>query len=158
MELWTHHLVEFPVNDPNLIVDHTRGQYWEEEMIGVDGFCYRDVLPRLHTCLGTTQFLWCCTRRDCYPRASEDVDKDLMEWELNVPLTQVLTFYRGSVWEDILWSKSDNWDRLLIAVGETAPAGNQLNDLGALARVPLEPKWAKCHGQLPPNGVARPCR
>ncbi len=147
MQLWTHHPSGFSVDDPDLVIDFRKGEYAKEDTQDNKGFRYCNVLPKLHTRVGTTQFLWCCTKRGEYPRAMEDDDS--VEWELNVLLTQVLTFYRVSVWEDIVWNRNDNWDRLLIPVGATEPAGSQLNDLGALVRVPLDPNRAKCHGQLP---------
>ena len=148
MQLWTHHPSDFPVNDPDLVVDYTKGMYAQPSMEGSNGFRYRNVLPKLHTLVGTTQFLWCCTERGRYERVTEDVDKDLLEWEINVPLTQILRFHLVSVWEDIVWGRSDDWQDLLIEVGETEPAANDLSDLGALVRVPLEPKSTTCHGPL----------
>jgi hypothetical protein len=146
MQLWTHHPSSFRVDNPQLEVDYTKGQYAQPDRAGEIAFQYRKVMPRLHQIVGTTQFLWCCTKRGRYPKAMEE---DSTEWELNVPLTQVLSFYRVGVWEDILYNRSDDWTHLLIAVGETEPAANDLDDLGGLIRVPLEPKWAYCHGQLP---------
>ena len=150
MQLWTHHPSDFRVNDPDLVVDYTKGMYAQPSMQGINGFRYCNVMPKLHTRVGTTQFLWCCTERGCYERVTEDVDKDLLKWELNVPLTQILHFHRVSVWEDIVWSRSDDWQDLLIEVGETERAANDLSDVGALVRVPLNRKWATCHGLLQP--------
>lgn len=146
MQLWTHHPSNFPVNDPNLKVDYTKGQYAQPDKVGGIALRYREVMPKLHETVETTQFLWCCTQRGCYPKAMEE---DSMEWELNVPLTQILRFYRVTVWENILKNQNDDWKRLLIAVCETEPAANYPNDLGALVRVPLKLDWVKCHGQLP---------
>ena len=151
MQLWTHHPSDFPVNDPCLVVDHTKGVYWQSDMQGSNGFRYRAVLPKLHALIGTDQFLWCLTERGRYERVRENVDKDLMEWELNVPLTQILRFYRESVWDKIVRSQNDNWEHLLIAVRETEPRASELTDVGALVRAPLHPKWARCNGQLPPT-------
>ena len=151
MQLWTHHPSDFPVDDPDLVVDYTKGKYADSSMEGNNGFRYRTVLPELHKRVETSQFLWCCTERGSYPRVTEDVDKNLMEWELNVPLTQILAFHRISAWEDLVWSRSDDWEELLIEVGEIEPPANDLSDLGVLVRVPLNPTWTTCHGPLPPK-------
>jgi hypothetical protein len=140
MQLWTYHPSTFPVDDPNLEVDYTRGIFWRIEM--GQSFRYRVVLPKLHDLVKTTQFLWCCTLRGTYPRTWEGDDS--VEWELNAPLTQILTFYRKNVWDDIVWSRSDDWAQLLIPVGEKERVGDE--NLGALVRVPLKSDWAKCHG------------
>ncbi len=150
MQLWTHHPSVFRVNDPDLVVDYRKGEYAKKNTHDNEGFRYCNVLPKLHKLLETTQFLWCCKGRGCYPRVSEDLDKDLSEWELNVPLTQIVTCYSVSVWEDIVWSRSDDWKHLLIPVSEIEPAANDPSDFGALVRVPLNRKWATCHGLLQP--------
>jgi hypothetical protein len=151
MQLWTYHPSDFPVNDPCLVVDYTKGVYWHPDMQGNNGFRYREVLPKLHARVGTDQFLWCFLKRGGYERVTENVDQDLMEWELNVPLTQILRFYRESVWHDIVHSRSNEWGKLLTEVGQTERTGTDRTDLGALVRVPLKPEWARCHGQLLPR-------
>ncbi len=151
MQLWTYHPSDFRINDPNLEVDYKKGKYSHPDIQVANGFRYCKVIPKLHEMVGTTQFLWCFTQQDQFARTYEDDDS--LEWELNVPLTQILTFYREKVWEGIIISQNDDWDRLLIAVGETEPAGSELNDLGALVRVPLEPNQAKNHGQPPVRNV-----
>ena len=149
MQLWTYHPSDFRVDDPDLVVDYTKGKYAEPSS-QVNGFRYREVATKLHKRVGTTQILWCFVERGRYVRVTEDVDKDVMEWELNVPLTQILAFYRVSVWEDIIWSRNDEWEHLVIAV-EIEPPASRLSDLGALVRVPLSREWTTCHGHLPPK-------
>ena len=69
---------------------------------------------------------------------------DLVEWELNVPDSQVLSLYREDVWEDIYHGRANEWDRLLIhgldARGES---------IGALVKVPIDPEWATCREMTP---------
>jgi hypothetical protein len=141
VQLWTHHPSGFQIDAPDLVIDPTKGQYWRCQ--GPD-FRYRDVLPKLHQFVGTSQFLWCCTVRGQFIRPTEDTD--LIEWELNVPQPQILRFYRASVWEGIVRGKSADWNSLVIA--GNPPAGV---DTHALVRIPLKPTWVKCHGELRPQ-------
>jgi len=140
MQLWTHHPSRFQIDAVDLVVDPTQGEHWHME---ARNFRYRDVLRALCGRLGTSQFLWCCTRRGQFRRLIAECD--LVEWELNVPESQILAFIRGRVWEDIVWSRSDDWGELII---EERP---ELADpyINALVRVPLLSEWVTCHGQLP---------
>lgn len=142
MKLWTHHPSTFRLNDPDQRIDWTRGDYWDTEM---GGFRYLEVLPMLQVRLGTSQFIWCCTTRGEFIRTSTSID--LVEWELDVPFAEILAFYRSSVWEDILWSRSDNWDGLLLTGLSEAEAATP--DVGALVDFPLRVGQMKCLGPVP---------
>lgn len=143
MILWTHHPSSFRLDDPNLQIDHTKGKFWNSEQLG---FRYREALPKLQLLVKTDQFLWCCTTRGCFVRTTEEID--LVEWELDVPASQVLRFHDVQVWEDIVWSRGDDWDSLLIdgAIADVAAD----KGIGALVRVPVD-KWATCHGPPEPQ-------
>src|SRR5713101_762581 len=141
MQFWTHHPTGFQVDAVGLVIDSTKGQYWHCTR---PRFRYCEVLPKLHKVVGTDQFLWCNTIRGQYKRWTEGMD--LAEWELNVPESQVIAFIRQSVWEDIVWSKNDDWEKIII---EGKPGADA--DLLGLVLVPVLPKWAKCHGQLHPE-------
>ncbi len=146
MRLWTCQGKDVHVDDPNHVVDYTKGTYWKEN-IGR----YREALPELHKLLKTTQFLWCSTEKQ--NRASEDVEEDVMQWELKVPLTQIVSGYRVSVWDGPkskkgIFEGKDNWDDLLVPVDKIERSDR--SDLGVLVRVPLPNRdWAKCHGLQP---------
>jgi hypothetical protein len=140
IRLWTHHPSGFKINAVDLAIDSTIGKHWRYQEAG---FRYREVLPKLHQLLGTTQFLWCCTVRGQFIRPTEDID--LVEWELNVPVDQIL-FYDAYIWEDIVRSKSNDWENLFITGKPDAGDG-----IHALVLLPLVPTWVKCHGQLRPQ-------
>lgn len=137
IQLWTHHPTDFPLDDPSLRIDHTRGEFWRMKQ---RGFRYRDMLPILSDRLGTDQFIWCCTKRGKFQRMTEE--DDLVEWELNVPAAQVLAVYRVQQWEDIVWSRSDNWEDLIHDFDLADYLGE---DVGALVRVPLPARVARRH-------------
>ena len=139
--LWTHHPSNFCVDDPELVIHHTRGQYWQSSM--GEGFRYGEVLSMLIERIGSDQFLWCCTVRGEFIRTTEEID--LVEWELNVPPPQVFSFFLTSVWEDLVWNRGNDWERLLI----NGPVEEGSEDVGALVRVPVEAKCVTCHGPLP---------
>lgn len=140
MKLWTHHPSDFQL-DTAAEIDHTRGQYWN---LNMRDFRYREVLLRLHQHIGTDQFLWCCTVRGGFMRTTEEID--WVEWELDIPESEVLKFYRVPIWEDIVWSRSDDWDQLFVDKAE-ADIPNQ--NVGALVKFPVRREWVKCHGPLP---------
>lgn len=137
MKLWTHHPDKFKVDDPDLMIDHTKGGYWHHEE---KGFRYRDVLPVLVKRIGTDQFLWCCTVRGEFERVSEDVD--LVEWELDIEYSQILAFYNVPIWDDLVSSRNDEWENLVLDTGEAD------QNVGALVRVPLGPTTATRIGPL----------
>jgi len=141
MQLWTHHPSAFQLADPRLIVDPTKGQYWNSNEIGPR---YREVLRRLQKTVGTDQFLWCCTTRGQFIRPTEETD--LVEWELNIPDPSRMIFFCCSVWEDIVRSKCDDWSRLFVA---ELPEPNP--DINAVVLLPLQAHLVKCHGQLRPK-------
>jgi len=142
VKLWTHHPSEFTVDDPNLVIDQRQGRYWKD--CG-RGFRYSEMLSKLCSRIGTDQFLWCCTARGQFIRMSACID--LVEWEINVPESQIVAFYRESVWETIVHGQSDDWDVLIIGSSDgITGAGDRI---GALVRAPLRTEWATCHGPLP---------
>lgn len=145
MGLWTYHPSDFKVDDPNLKIDPSKGQYSNE---GDPKFVdrYREILlPKLQQLVRTKQFLWCYTVPGQGIRASEDID--VVEWELDVPATQVLRRYDEKVWHEIYLGNDGDWDSLGLFVSEAEPMGK---DIGALVRVPLKEEWVTNHGQLKP--------
>ena len=140
VKLWTYHPSTFRIDDPQLSVDYMRGKYWQDDS---HGFRYREVLPILCELLGTTNFVWCCTARGKMQKMTSD--EDLVEWEISLPMSNVLKFYSELVWDKIIWGKSDDWQPLFVS--DIKPSG----DLGALVKVPLLPEVAFCHGQVKPK-------
>ena len=130
MKLWTHHSSTFRIDDPHLTIDASLGQYCQDEE---RDFKYREVLPQLWEFVGTDQFLWCCTVRDQIVRMTESID--LVEWEPEVPMSQIVAFYRVQVWDDIIRNRADNWDDLIISVEIDNDIAKP--EIGALVRVPL---------------------
>ncbi len=137
MKLWTYHPSTFRLDDPEARIDPTKGLYWNDTTTR-----YRDVLPRLQVLLGTDQFLWCCTTKGCFIRPSKEID--LVEWELDVPPSEILAFYSVPVWEDIVHGRSEAWDNLVI---KNVQAANK--DVDAFVRFPLKAGTLKCLGPLP---------
>ena len=150
MRLWTYHPSDYRLDAPNLSVDYTKGMYWRSSM---RDFAYREVLPQLQRIVGTTQFLWCLTKRDEHPRTTEDIDSE--EWELDVPLAHISHFLRVDLWENLVWSRGVAWDGLLVPVGDVEPTGSELDDLNAIVCLPLKAGWIICHR---PGGIKYPNR
>lgn len=142
LTLWAYHPSDYRLDTPGLIMDHTKGKNWTRKMAN---FRYREVLLKLQRRLGTDQFLWCCSTRGCFRRTSEGID--LVEWQLDVPSSHVLSFYCEDVWENIVWSRSNEWERLLIedSPDQIVPCEN----VGVLLKLPLAPEWITCHGMPP---------
>jgi len=135
MRLWTYQPRGFRIDDPQLIVDPKQGSYWTDE-------CwirarYRQMLPKLIKMVGTDQFLWCCT---AYYTWFSIPGRPVVEWELNVPRSQILAFIREPVWDAIL--KGDDRD-LASAVVVERPVQPDAN-VSALVRVPLLGEWVTC--------------
>jgi hypothetical protein len=141
MQLWTHHTPDFQIDDPGLTIDPQKGPYWQ---INMEGFCYRTVLPQFQMLLGTSQFLWCCTTRGQFVSTTEDLP--LVEWELDVPGSQILRFIRTRVWEDLVWGRSNTWDGLFIT-DHVEPGA----EVVALAPAPLATEWVRRRGLLLPQ-------
>lgn len=76
---------------------------------------------------------------------------DSVEWEIELPLSEVI-LYSVPVWEDIVWSRADNWDSLLLNGLSESEAANK--SVGALVRLPLPDGCLTRHGQLPPRYLA----
>ena len=142
MQLWTHHPEAFKVDADDLRIDHTCGTFWNLEC---PGFRYRAILPKLFDLVGSNQFLWCCTRRGKFARTSEA--HDLVEWELHVPESAMIAVFRVSVWEDLIWSLSDDWSNLILTERPTVAA----DDINALVSVPL-PKDSATRWLMKPLG------
>ena len=92
--------------------------------------------------LETTQFLWCCLKRGQFFRITWE--HDIVEWELNVPDSHVISLYREDIWLDLYHGRAEKWDNLLIdgldCVGEKA---------GAFVKVPIKEAWATRREMLP---------
>ena len=140
--LWTHHPSTFRVDDPELRIDSKQGVFWNQNEAG---YRYRQVLPKVHKQLGTTQCLWCCTIPGTFKRIFEG--HDLVEWELKVPSSEV-HFYNVHVWEKILYSRTDDWDRLWLNTMTSAS-----DNVGALVSLPLKPEWINGRRQPPLPGA-----
>jgi hypothetical protein len=80
-----------------------------------------------------------------FVRPTEDVD--LVEWEISAPPGKLLAYISSPVWEDLIWSRSDCWDGLVI--DSTPTLGDK--DIHALVLVPLPAGAVKCHGLLRPQ-------
>lgn len=146
MKLWTHHPSDFDLANPQLQVDPSKGQY--QKSAG-KGFRYSTVLPLLHAKIGSSQLLWCCTDRGRYLPCAEP--SDLVEWEINLPLSQVQLIDRD-VWEDIIWSRGDCWDVLFVSgLSEDEAMNRRIN---ALIQLPLPEGYVTCHGKLPASYLA----
>ena len=146
MKLWIYHPACFRVDDPNLQLDHTKGRYWNSPDLNLRKR-YREILPKLHDLLGTRQCLWCCTVRGLFVRMTED--DDLVEWELRVPFSQVLAFYSIPLWEDLIYTRTDTWDGLILE--QLGEAEAEHKDIGALVQFhQLHPGWITCHGPPKP--------
>jgi hypothetical protein len=140
MQLWTHHPSDFPLDAADLVINPARGIHWQDER---RNFRYRERLHALQLLLGTSQFLWCFTTRGGFTRYEES--QDLVEWELDIPRSQIITFFSGPVWEDLIWGRSGDWTKLFIEDSAVRPD----RDIQALVRVPLPRGVATCHGQMP---------
>jgi predicted HNH restriction endonuclease len=140
IRLWTYHPSTFNVDAPDLYVDHTLGKYWRHEETG---FRYREVLPIFCAKIGTDQFLWCCQKRHCIVRMSEGMD--VVEWELNIPSTDAIRFYRWEVWEKLIRSKTDDWSNLWVDDQSQAAA----DEIEPVVLLPLQPAWIRTHGPAP---------
>jgi hypothetical protein len=139
MQLWTHHPSVFRLDSPGLKVYPKRGHHWK---LRREGYRYPEIAAKLWEKVGTDQFIWCCTIRGRFSRHSEDVD--LTEWEINAPPSTVLAFVSSPVWENLIWTRSESWEGLII---DRPSAGH--SDIHALVAVPLA--GAICHGQLRPD-------
>jgi hypothetical protein len=140
MQLWTHHPHGFRLDSAHIVIDPTKGRYWRDNIAGLR---YRDVLPKLQQLLGTRQFLWCYTIR------TQPQNADLVEWELNLPESQILRFVHSWVWETIVWGNPDGWQNLF---ADGRPDAGK--DIHALVSWPLPPAWVKCH-ERPLNSPGR---
>jgi hypothetical protein len=148
VRLWTYQPSDFRPDAKK--IDPTRGRYWRDE---ARGFRYRKILTKLQKLVGTDQFLWCYTVRPPNPRVIEDVD--VIEWELDVPLSHVLRFIHSHVWEGIFRSQRDDWENLddwknLLIEGEPSPG----EGVHALVRWPLPDGALRSHRQPQPQHSA----
>jgi hypothetical protein len=125
IRLWTYHEPAFPLTDPNLEIDPTKGTNWAD-------LRYRRVLHRFQQLVGTEQFLWCHTKDGLGVRFHADNDP-VLKWVLEVPITHVLQFYRESQWLDIYESRTDVWEGLILG-NDPSVTGD---DIGACVKVPI---------------------
>jgi hypothetical protein len=148
MPYWTAHPTGLMIDAPDFEPDPTKGHYWKMED---EGFRYRECLPKLWDIIGTRNFVWCFLELGRNERLTE-TDEPYDEWELNVPRSEVLAFVRGTLWHDIIWSRSDEWDTLLI-YDELPPREENIQ---ALVSVPLPTGSATCLGLLPIKNATKP--
>src|SRR5690348_9685313 len=95
--LLTYHLPNFNLNDPELVIDPSRGEYWED----CADFRYSKVLPELQSLVGTDQIVWCVFDRSDYILLDFHVQR-YVEWEYIAPEHAAVRFLRKRVWEDLI--------------------------------------------------------
>lgn len=142
--LWTYHPSSFRLDDAGGRIDSSRGRYWNYHSPD-RRVRYRLVLRRLQALIETDQFLWCCTTRGKYFRMT--TAEDLVEWELDVPHSQVLRFYREAIWAGIIEGR-DDWSELFVA---EQPCRHERDEIGALVRFPMDNGSIKSLGPPPPK-------
>lgn len=137
MRLWTYHPNGFRIDDEEVVIDPTKGTYWNESLTPR----YKEALPRLCEMLGLEKFpLWCFTTPGCWTAVE---NQPVVEWELSVPDWQILGFVRAPPWDDILKDKGDHWANVVVQERPVKPDPY----VSALVRVPLLPDWeAVCRG------------
>jgi hypothetical protein len=145
VKLWTYHPSNFVLNTPGAIIDPRLGINMN---FRAPGFRYPVVWKQLATLLGANQFLWCFTKHGCFVRVEQNYDS--VEWELTVPDSEILGFIDAYLWEQIVFSASDDWSRLFID-GPVEPSVG----ISALVRFPLQAGRMKCNG-YPPMTIPRP--
>jgi hypothetical protein len=143
MELWTWHRRGFDVQNV-LKIDHTLSQWWNHEESGPR---YRELIPRLCKALGTKNFVWCDGLRGMSPG-----DRNLDDWELNVPKTSVLKYYRADIWDSLLHRHTDDFSGLLLEVGSVPLS----HDVGAFVQIPLPPGTAINRGPQEHGRIINP--
>jgi hypothetical protein len=147
VKITTYHPSDFNLLDPLLKIDPSRGQYWEED----EQFRYRSILPKLHAILGSDQIVWCVFNRDDYILTERHV-REYVEWEYVGSIVTAVRYLNSRVWEDIVWSRGDEWDTLIVAecpADITRVKPIVLNDLA-------KPEWWACHGPLSTLDVRLP--
>jgi hypothetical protein len=142
MQLWTYHPQAFRIDAPDLDVKHELGFNWS---LSRPHFRYREVLPIFCDLIGTTQFVWCSFKREW-----KKFYADMVEWELNISLADRLRFYDEKVWNDLVWSRTDDWTNLMV---NPTRAGQE--NIEAIVLTPLQADWAIDHGQLPDKKLHR---
>lgn len=135
MQLWTLHPEELRIDDPDVIIDPTLGAYWNDPR---EDFRYREVLPLFQERIDSDQFLWCCIERNKYILG---LKAKIIEWELNIPDNSKIRLFKTQIWEDLLYSRRDDWDDLFV---ENVPTDSK--GISAVAVMPLEESWIVCHG------------
>lgn len=152
--LWTAHSRDFQVDDPNLVIDPTQGQFWKDSQTLAD-FIYDKALSELDRYLSEThpryrskfQYLWCTTTQGVFESYQGNVR---YEWELHVPIPQSL-FLDAFVWKDIVYSKQSDWQDVIWSRAARrlwldARAGSEVD---ALLFLPLDPSWIRGRTRIP---------
>lgn len=142
MKLWTFHPSNFRLDDPTPSIIHELGKYWGSQTTPR----YAAVLQRLHQLLGNDQILWCYTLKDNHWHF-DGVDE--IEWELNVPFSQIEALYDVQLWENILYGRNEDWDNLILDRLTAESAANEC--VGALVKWPLPPEYVQCLGAPRPR-------
>lgn len=91
VQLWSYHLSDFSLIKG--CVDPEKSGHARR---------YRAAYERLWGILGTAQFIWCCTSRECWRRQS-----GYCEWQLEVPQNQILRIVDCMVWNGILGTRAE---------------------------------------------------
>jgi hypothetical protein len=138
MQLWTFQPLGFPIDGPDLIVNPKLGSWWNDESRIRAG--YQEMLPKLISMLGTDRFLWCCT---AYYKWETTPDRPVVEWEVNVPESQVLAYIREPLWDAILKGQGLDLASVIVS-GPITPD----KEISALVRwPPLVLEGLTCHGK-----------
>lgn len=95
MQLWTYHPTTFRLDDPGITcIDPTCSVYWHDPALR-----YREALQALRDTLGLDAFpLWCHTAR----RDQANLQDRPLEWELAVPIPDILAFIHETAWDAVL--------------------------------------------------------
>jgi hypothetical protein len=139
MRLWTYHPAGFAIDDPLLSLDSTKGRFWN---LNQQNFAYRDALIELRRFVGKTNFLWFCTKSPNTFNTRND-RPDRIEWEIEIPIGDVLVFVHSPTWERILRrDDGDNWRDAfsLLLLLDPTPENVGESDVDALVELPLPPR------------------
>ena len=139
-QFWTYHPDAFRVDNPTLKLDHTQGTYWDVKYGGMP--TYRQARPKLVQLLGVNDFLWCCPIRGLLERYT--LAHDLVEWEINVPASQIVSWLDNLQWEKFVRDPSMATTGLLISQ-PTTPSKDHV----AFVAIPLKPGQAIRHEMEP---------
>ena len=92
--------------------------------------------------MNVQSFLWCCTIRDNNFREFNHAASKRTEWEIEIPLTDVLGFLRVSEWEKVLETGVVDWNVLLVQVTGESEANSKDIDALVASRSSLDKRRA----------------